>query len=45
MTYKEQKQKLFSAIQILTELFKDVAERAEPFAMYTNSELKKMTKI
>lgn len=43
MTFKEQKEKLFTAVQILMELYKDLAERAEPFKLTCNSELKKMT--
>ena len=43
MTYKELKQKLFDATQILMELYQDIAARAEPFSLHTNSELKKTT--
>ena len=42
MTYKELKQKLFDAAQILMELYQDIAARAEPFSLQANSELKKI---
>ena len=43
MNYKEQKETLSNAIQILMELYQDISIRAEPFTMFTNSELKKMS--
>lgn len=43
MTYKEQKETLFTAIQLLMELYQDIAERAEPLTLTCNSELKKTT--
>lgn len=42
MTFKEQKEKLFEAIQALMALYQDVAGRAEPFLLMRNSELKKI---
>lgn len=42
MNYKELKQKLFEATQILMELYQDIAARAEPFTVVYNSEVKKM---
>lgn len=45
MTFKEQKEKLFTAVQILMELYKDVADRAEPFTLAWDSELKKRIKV
>ncbi|MBQ4053076.1 MAG: hypothetical protein IJD33_01920 [Clostridia bacterium] len=43
MTYREQKETLFQAIQLLMKLYQDVAPRAEPFTLARGSELKKMT--
>lgn len=43
MTFKEQKEKLFEAVQILMELYQDLADRAEPFTLTRGSEVKKMT--
>ena len=45
MTFKELKQKLFDATQILMELYQDIAARAEPFTLYINSEVKKSLPI
>ena len=45
MTYKELKQKLFDATQILMELYQDIAARAEPFTLTCNSEVKKSLPI
>lgn len=41
MNYKDLKQKLFDAVQILMELYQDIAERAEPFTLACNIEAKK----
>ena len=42
MNYKDLKQKLFDAVQILMELYQDIAQRAEPFTLACNIEAKKM---
>lgn len=42
MTYKELKQNLFDAVQILMKIYQDLAQRAEPFMLTVNSELKKI---
>lgn len=42
MTYKELKQNLFDAVQILMKIYQDLAQRAEPFTLTVNSELKKI---
>ena len=42
MTYKELKQNLFDAVQILMKIYQDLAQRAEPLTLTVNSELKKI---
>ena len=43
MTFKEQKEKLFAAVQLLMEVYQDLAARAEPFTLSrNNSEVKKI---
>ena len=46
MTYKQMKEKLFDAVQLLMEIYKDVAARAEPLTLaWDSSELKKIRRI
>ena len=45
MTFKEQKETLFTAIQFLMELYKDLAARAEPPVLTWDSKLKKIPRI
>ena len=45
MTYKEQQQKLFTAVQLLMELYQELSLRAEPLSFARNSELKKIPRI
>lgn len=43
MTFKEQQETLFTAVQLLMKLYQDLSARAEPFAFAQNIEAKKMT--
>lgn len=46
MNYKEQQEKLFTAIQLLMELYQELSLRAEPLSFArNNSELKKIPRI
>lgn len=45
MTFKEEKQILFDAIQGLMKIYQSIAQRAEPFTITCNSELKKRKRI
>ena len=45
MNYKEQQQKLFTAVQLLMELYQELSARAEPLSLVRNSELKKIPRI
>ena len=45
MNYKELKQKLFDAAQLLMEIYQDIAARAEPLALVWDSEPKKIPRI
>lgn len=42
MNYKDLKQKLFDATQLLMEIYQDIAARAEPLALVWDSEVKKI---
>ena len=41
MTFKEQQETLFTAIQLLMKLYQDISKRSEPFTLTQNSEVKK----
>lgn len=45
MTYQDLKEKLFDAVQLLMEIYQDLAARAEPLTLTCNSELKKIPRI
>lgn len=42
MTFKEQQETLFTAVQLLMKLYQDLSKRTEPFTCTDNSEVKKI---
>lgn len=45
MTFKEEQETLFTAIQLLMKLYQDISKRSEPFTLTQNSEVKKSLRI